>query len=77
MYHQMSKFQYEISDFDATTANAVLYSVTSNDIPLPGQDTNACNFTPCPVTSGTRQTFGFELPLGTHFPNVSNSIHSI
>ncbi|XP_046432667.1 MD-2-related lipid-recognition protein-like [Neodiprion fabricii] len=38
------------------------------DIGFPGMNTNACGNTACPTTSGTKQTYSYELAISKSFP---------
>jgi len=44
------------------------------DMPLLGMDTNACNYTTCPVEANKPYTYTFGLNIADFFPIVSITI---
>lgn len=43
------------------------------DLPLLGMDTNACNYTTCPIKANQKQTYDYKLEISSYFPVVSVS----
>ncbi|XP_069671479.1 MD-2-related lipid-recognition protein-like [Periplaneta americana] len=52
---------------DAPTGRA-FWTNQVGDLPFVGMDTNACNFTTCPLAAGTRQTYDYQLSISKKFP---------
>ncbi|XP_034249668.1 MD-2-related lipid-recognition protein-like [Thrips palmi] len=38
------------------------------DLPLLGMDTNACNYTSCPIKANQKQTYDYKLEISNFFP---------
>lgn len=61
------------SEWNATRAYGSVFSVTDDDIlPLPDMNTNACEFTTCPIVQSERKTYRYTLALAKKFPVVSS-----
>uniref|UniRef100_A0A182LRG2 MD-2-related lipid-recognition domain-containing protein n=1 Tax=Anopheles culicifacies TaxID=139723 RepID=A0A182LRG2_9DIPT len=52
---------------DELTAD-VSWTRTNFDLPFVGMDTEACKHTNCPVASGNRQTYAYNLPIKKEYP---------
>lgn len=64
----------ENEEWAASTVHGQVYSVTDDgDLPLAGMNTNACEYTSCPIQTSNRQTYAYTLPLAKKFPVVSES----
>lgn len=62
----------ETEEWAASTVHGQVYSVTDDgDLPLAGMNTNACEYTSCPIQTSNRQTYAYTLPLAKKFPVVS------
>lgn len=58
-------------EWEATTAHGEVYSATDEeDLPLNGMNTNACQFTSCPIRASHKQSYTYTLPLAKKFPVV-------
>lgn len=58
-------------EWEATTAHGEVYSATDEeDLPLNGMNTNACQFTSCPIRASRKQSYTYTLPLAKKFPVV-------
>lgn len=63
---------WENEEWGASTVHGQVYSVTDDgDLPLAGMNTNACEYTSCPIQTSNRQTYAYTLPLAKKFPVVS------
>lgn len=61
-------------EWDSSTAHGQVYSVTDDgDLPLAGMNTNACDYTNCPIQTSNRQAYAYTLPLAKKFPVVSDA----
>lgn len=59
-------------DFDGSDITMMAYALLPGiEKAFPDMDENACNFTSCPVTSGTKQTYTFGLKMAPTYPLVS------
>lgn len=62
-------------EWEATTAHGEVYSADDEeDLPLNGMNTNACQFTTCPIRASTKQSYTYTLPLAKKFPVVCISL---
>jgi len=62
------EFDYT-AQWGSSAAWGQVYSVTDDgDLPLAGMDTDACEYTACPIQSSARQTYAYTLPLAKKFP---------
>lgn len=58
-------------NFESKSLSAQAYSETFLiDLPMPGQDTNACHFTSCPTVPGKKQTFAYTLEIKDYYPEA-------
>lgn len=64
-----TRFSTLPAEFDASSfkgkafwANGII------DLPLAGMETNACEFTQCPIVSGRSQSYSYNLLLSRSFP---------
>uniref|UniRef100_A0A182MYQ4 MD-2-related lipid-recognition domain-containing protein n=1 Tax=Anopheles dirus TaxID=7168 RepID=A0A182MYQ4_9DIPT len=56
-------------EFNANELTAdVSWTQPAIDLPFVGMDTAACNYTSCPVESGKRQTYAYNLPIKKSYP---------
>lgn len=64
-------FNSQKSEWNATGAYGSVYSVTDDDVlSLPDMNTNACEFTTCPIVQSERKTYRYTLALAKKFPVV-------
>lgn len=65
-------------EWDSTAAHGQVYSVTDDaDLPLAGMNTNACEYTSCPIQASDKKTYNYTLPLQKKFPVVSICPHDV
>lgn len=66
-----SRSNFGLLEWEATTAHGEVYSADDEeDLPLNGMNTNACQFTTCPIRPSTKHTYTYTLPLAKKFPVV-------
>lgn len=62
----------KLTEWDSANAHGQVYSVTDDaDLPLAGMNTNACDYTSCPIQASDKKTYNYTLPLQKKFPVVS------
>ncbi|KAL3265400.1 hypothetical protein HHI36_009606 [Cryptolaemus montrouzieri] len=62
------EFDY-IPSFNTSEAFALAYSSGIVDVPMPGMDKKACNYTKCPIVSGQLNTYSNSFYLSKMYPS--------
>ncbi|XP_055594921.1 MD-2-related lipid-recognition protein-like [Uranotaenia lowii] len=56
-------------EFDAQVATAkAFWTQTAMDLPFAGMDSEGCKYTSCPLQSGTKQSYSYDLPIQKKYP---------
>lgn len=61
-------------DFSSQVATAKAFWASAVDLPFAGLDQEGCKYTTCPVVSGQRQSYSYDLPIMKSYPMVSKSL---
>lgn len=55
-------------DFSSQVATAKAFWASAVDLPFAGLDQEGCKYTTCPVVSGQRQSYSYDLPIMKSYP---------
>lgn len=64
-------------DFDADDVKLTIYSLSFGEKQWPGMNTNACEFTKCPIENGVANKYTYGVQLNPTYPVVSSLLELI